>query len=100
MTQKAYANNASYMRNAQINDALVRELDPQLARMALKKTATDKSTALEQQFLFPQLIEKLHQEDITRTQIDRYKLNTNFTFSRHLITFPLILIISQSILSI
>ena len=37
MTLKAYANNAPDMRDAQMNDALVKALDPQLARIALKK---------------------------------------------------------------
>ena len=37
MTRKAYGNNAPDMRNAQFNDALVKALDPQLARKALKK---------------------------------------------------------------
>ena len=39
MTRKAYVNNAPDMRNAQMNDALVKALDPQLARIALKKIA-------------------------------------------------------------
>ena len=37
LTRKAYANNAPDMRDAQMNDALVKALDPQLARIALKK---------------------------------------------------------------
>ena len=81
MTRKAYVNNAPDMRNAQMNDALVKALDPQLARIALKKIANYKSTALEPQHPFAQLVEKIHQEDITRTHIDRHKLNTNSTFS-------------------
>ena len=36
MTLKAYVNNAPDMRNAQMNDAPVKGLDPQLARIALK----------------------------------------------------------------
>ena len=36
-TRKAFAKNAPKMRNAQMNDALVNALDPQLARIALKK---------------------------------------------------------------
>ena len=60
-----------------MNDAL----DPQLARIALKKIANHKSTALEPQLLFAQLVEKIHQEFITRTHIDRHKLSTNSTFS-------------------
>ena len=46
MTRKAFAKNALDMRNAQMNDALVNALDPQLARIALKKIANNKSTAL------------------------------------------------------
>ena len=60
-----------------MNDALVKALDPQLARIALKKIANHKSTAIEPQFPFAQLVEKIHQEHITRTHIDRHKLNTN-----------------------
>ena len=37
MTQKAYVNNARDMRNAQMNDAHVRALNPQLPRIALRK---------------------------------------------------------------
>ena len=81
MTRKAHANNAPYMRDAHLNDALVRALDPQLARIALKKIAKHESTALEPQFIFAQLVEKIHQEEITRTHIDRHKLSTNSTFS-------------------
>ena len=81
MTQKAYVNNAPDMRNAQINDALVRALDPQLARRALKKIVTHISTAIEPQLPFAQLFEKIHQEDNTRTHNDRQKLNTNSTLS-------------------
>ena len=80
MTRIAYVNNAPDMRNAQMNDALVKALDPQLARIALKKIANRKSTT-------PSTTSncttgrKLHQEDITRTHIDRHKLNPNSTFS-------------------
>ena len=81
MTRKAYVNNSPDMQNAQMNDALVKALDPQLARIALKKFANHKSTALEPQLPFAQLLEEIHQEDITRTHIDRHKLNTNSTFS-------------------
>ena len=49
MTRKAYLNNAPDMRNAQMNDALVKALDPQLARIAHKKIANHKSTELEPQ---------------------------------------------------
>ena len=65
MTRKAYVNNAPDMRNAQMNAALVKALDPQLARIALKKIANHKSTTLELQSSFAQLVEKIHQEDIT-----------------------------------
>ena len=81
MTRKAYVNNAPDMRNAQMNDALVKALDLQLARIALKKIANHKSTVLEPQFPFAKLVEKIHQEDITRTHIDRHKLNTNSTIT-------------------
>ena len=37
MTRKAYVINALDMTNAQMNDALVKTLDPQLARIALKR---------------------------------------------------------------
>ena len=80
MTRKAYVNNAPDMRNAQMNDPLVKALDPQLARIAIKKIANHKSTALEPQLPFAKLVEKIHQEDITRTHIDRHKLFTNSTF--------------------
>ena len=69
------------MRNAQLNDALVKALDPQLAKIASKKIANHKSTALEPLLPFAQLVEKIHQEDITRTHIDRHKLTTNNTLS-------------------
>ena len=52
---------------AQMNDALVKALDPQLVRKALKKIANHKSTALEPQLPFAQLAEKIQQEDITLT---------------------------------
>ena len=74
-------NNAPDMRNAQINEALVKALDPQLARIALKNIANYKSTALEPQLPIAQLVEKIHQEDITRTHIDRHKLNRNTTIT-------------------
>ena len=63
-----------------MNEALVKALDPQLSKIALKKITNHKSNALEQ-LLFAQLVEKIHQEDITQTHIDRHKLNTNSTFS-------------------
>ena len=81
MTRKEYVNIAPDMRNAQLNDALVKAFDPQLARIALKKILNHKSTALEPQLPFAQLVEKLHQGDIRRTHIDRNKLNTNSTLS-------------------
>ena len=81
MTRKAYVNNAPDMQSAQMNDALVKALDPQLARIALKKIAIRKPTALEPQLPFAQIVKKIHREDITRTRIDRHKLNTNSTLS-------------------
>ena len=80
MTRKAYVNNAPDMRNAQMNDALVKALEQQLARIALKKTANHKWTALEPQPPFAHLVEKIHQEDITRTHLYRHKLSTNSAF--------------------
>ena len=71
MARKAYANNAPDMRNAQMRDAHFKALDSQLARVALKNIANNKSTALEQQLPFAQLVEKKHQEDITRTHTHR-----------------------------
>ena len=50
MTRKAYVNNAPDMRNALMNDALVKTLDPQLARIAFKRIANHKSTALDLKF--------------------------------------------------
>ena len=73
MTRKAYVNNGPDMRKAQMIDALVKALDPQLARKALKKIANHKSTAMEPQLLFAELVEEIHQEDIMRTHIDRHK---------------------------
>ena len=58
MTRKEYVNNAPDMRNAQMNVSLVKALDPQPARIALKMFANHKSTALEPQRLFAQLVEK------------------------------------------
>ena len=81
MARKAYVNNAPDMRNAKMNDALVKALDPQLARIALKKIANHKFNALEPQLPFAQLVEKIHQEDITRTHIDRHKLTSKSTLS-------------------
>ena len=81
ITRKAYVNNAPDMRNAQMNDTLLKAVDLQLARVALKKISNHKSTALEPKLPFAQLFEKIHQEDITRTHIDRQKLNTSSTLS-------------------
>ena len=39
MTRKSYVNDAPDMRNAQMNDAFVKTLDPQLARITLKTIA-------------------------------------------------------------
>ena len=88
MTRKAYVNNAPDMQKTQINDALVKALDPQLARIALKNVANHKSTVLEPQLPFAQLIEKIHQ-DITRTHIDQHKLSTNSTLSPQYLISPL-----------
>ena len=41
-----------------MNDALVRPVDPQLARIALKKIGNHKSTGLEPQLSFAQLFDK------------------------------------------
>ena len=76
------------MQNAEMNDSLVKALDPQLIRKALKKIANHRSTELEPQFPFSQLVEKIYEEDITRTHIDRHKLNTNATFSSSIISLP------------
>ena len=43
-----------------MNDALVNALDPQLARIALKKIANHKITALEPRLPFAQFVEKIH----------------------------------------
>ena len=48
---------------------------------SIEKNCNYKSTALEPQLPFAQLVEKIHQEDITRTHIDRHKLSTNSTLS-------------------
>ena len=40
MARKEYVNNAPEVRHAQMNDTLVESLDTQLARIALKKTAS------------------------------------------------------------
>ena len=64
-----------------MNGALVKILDPQLVRLTLKKIANQKSTALEPKLPFAQLVEKIHQEDTTRTHIDRHKISTNSNLS-------------------
>ena len=58
MTRKACVNTAPDMQNAQMNDALVKALDLQLAEIALEKIANHKSTALEPQLPFAQFVEK------------------------------------------
>ena len=68
MTRKAYVNFAPDLRNAQMSDALFKALDPQLARVALKKIANHKSTALEPQLLLAQLVEK-HTQNILQEHI-------------------------------
>ena len=66
MTQKAYFNNDPDMLNAQMNEALVKALDRQLASTAVKNFANHRSTAM-----VPQ----------TRTHTAGYKLRTNSTLS-------------------
>ena len=61
--------------------AFVKALDQKLARIAFKKIPNHRSKALERQFPFAKLVEKIHQEDITRTKIDRHKISTNSTLS-------------------
>ena len=56
-----------------MNDAFDKELDQQLASIALKKIANHKSKTLQLQLLFAHLVEKIHKEDTTRTHIDRRK---------------------------
>ena len=92
MTRNVYVNIAPDMRNAQINDALVKALDPQRARIALanhKEVADHKSTALEPKLPFAQIDEQINQEDIKRTHIDRHKLTTNSTLSPSINNLPL-----------
>ena len=69
MARKTNVNKAPVKRGVQMNDAVV------------IKIANHKSTALEPQLLFTQLSEKIHQEDITRTHIDRKKIKTISTLS-------------------
>ena len=77
------------MLNAQMNEAVIKALDPQLARRALKKIANHKTAALEPQLPFDQLEERIHQKDITRTHIDRNKLSTNPALSSLIINLSL-----------
>ena len=77
-TRKAYVSTASDMRMAQLNDALVKALDPQLARIALKKISNLQPIAMEPQLPFAQVVEKIHQEYITGTHIDRHKIKYKF----------------------
>ena len=79
MTRKAYVNNAPDMRNAQMNDALVKALDPQLARIARKKISNNNQLHWNHNFYLNSWLKKIHQEDITRTHFDRHKLKTNPT---------------------
>ena len=55
------------MWKAQMNDEIVKTLNPQLAKLVLKKVANLKSTAMEPQLPFAQIMEKIHQKDFTRT---------------------------------
>ena len=75
VVRKAYVNNAPDKKKAQMKDALVRAQDPQLATIALKKIANHKSTALEPRIPLAQLGQKIHQEDITSTHLDRHKIS-------------------------
>ena len=59
MTRKAFVKNAPDMRNAQMNDALVKAINPQLVRIEFKKIANHKPTALEPQFPFAQFSRKI-----------------------------------------
>ena len=68
MNRKAYVYNAPDMRRAQKNDVLVKALDPRLARMAVKNIANHKSTALELQLPFAQLVEKTSRRHHKNTQ--------------------------------
>ena len=60
-----------------MNELFVKAHDPQLDRIAPKKIAHNKSTALEPELPFAQLVQKIHQEDITKTHIDINEINTN-----------------------
>ena len=62
-----------------MNDALVKALDAKLARIALEKIANYNLTALEPQLPFAQVVEKINQDDTTRTHINRHKLSLNST---------------------
>ena len=58
MTRTTYLNSAPDTQIAQMKDALVKALDPQLARIARKKIANHKSAAVEPQLPFAQQAEK------------------------------------------
>ena len=79
ITRKAYVNNAPGMRNAQMNEALVKAFDPQLTRIA-QKIANHKKKHWNHSFhshnLLKRYTKKTLQEDIFR-----HKLNTNSTLS-------------------
>ena len=60
MTRKAYVIIAPDMRNAQMNDALVKTIDPQQARTALKTIANHRSNALEPQLPFAKLVKRIN----------------------------------------
>ena len=77
--RKTWVNIFPDMRTALMNDALFRVPDPQLAGIALNKFSKHGSTALEPRLPFSQLVEKIHHEDITITQIGRHKISTNST---------------------
>ena len=55
----------------------------------VKKIDNYKSTAFEAQLPFAHLVEKIHQENITKTLIDRHKINTNSTLSSPIKNFSM-----------
>ena len=69
------------MWKAPMNDELVKTLNPQLAKLVLKKIANLKQTAMEPQLPFAQIMEKIHQKDVTKTHNDSRKIKTNSTLS-------------------
>ena len=87
MARKTFVNNAQNVRIAQRNDALVTAVDQKLARIALKKITNHKLTAMEPPLPVAQLVEKLHQEEISSTDFDRHKIKTNCTLSPSIILF-------------